>query len=297
MIKLPDFSECVQIRELLLNMGVTELPEIGEEHFVIERIEKKIIEVPNDKQLEFASKLRKGSVNIRSSHIEFDTDGLIEVDGVKCCIYIFSQHQGYDVSKKTSTYRYHLCECSTIHQMISDGRKDRYVATRQEESLFEVNVQGHYKKPTLKKLKLELCYNCMSILKSKGIFFTPFTLKAFYEKYQPSLPSTFKKIEEVTITERYAPDHDQIARRYKEKVGYTCQQCKVNCSHDKECLHLHHKNGESADNNHTNLAVLCTACHMAQPSHSHMRANPKFVQQVARINALRRDQNIFSLDW
>ena len=54
MIKLPDFSACVEVKHLLQKMGVIKIPELPDVEFVKTRV--KIVEtiVPNTEQLQFA---------------------------------------------------------------------------------------------------------------------------------------------------------------------------------------------------------------------------------------------------
>ena len=178
--------------------------------------------------------------------------------------------------------------------MTNDGRKGRYVATARDDEMFEVNVQG-YDAHGQFLLNLELCQNCIIHLRSIHKYDTPFTLKNFYEKYQSEVPQDIKKTEQVAFTEKYAPNHKEIADRYKLEVNYTCQLCGVNCSAHKSLLHMHPADGDGQNNSSRNLRIFCVACHAQQPMHGHMKGNRRFLQEIKIIYTLRKEQGITSL--
>ena len=114
MNKLPDFSKCVELQELLRDMGIQTLQALPKLEFTRTRHETRTVVVPNTQQLEFAKKIKMQSIPIIGKDINFDKDGLIEINGLKCCIYIKNQSTNYDLIHKKSGYRFHLCNCQTI---------------------------------------------------------------------------------------------------------------------------------------------------------------------------------------
>lgn len=295
MIKLPDFTKCVQIQDLFLNMGIREikLAPLPEDKFVRTIREVKTITIANTGQVSFREKIKTTAVDVDPTQIKIDSKtGLLEVNGSKCCIYIKNQWQGYDLHHKKSSYRFHLCECRTIHNMISHGKKSRYVATARDDGLFPVNAQGEH--PTKEVLlSLELCENCRQELQQKGMYDVPFSLKKFFSKYQSEIKQTFQKEEIVFRKERYSPNHKEIADAYKAQVHYRCQKCGVNCSEDKDCLHLHHKDSDGQNNSPDNLIVLCVLCHASEFNHGHMEG--RFSSQKKRVRQLQREQGIINV--
>lgn len=292
MIKLPDFSACVEIKHLLQKMGVIKIPELPDVEFVKTRV--KIVEtiVPNTEQLQFAEKIKLKAVSLAHETFTVVKDETLEVNGVKCCIYIKNQSQGVNPYNKTSTYKFHLCNCKTIQDMVLKGRKDRYVATSRADGIFPVNAQNYYKEILV---SLELCKNCRDILIHNGMYKEPFSLKNFYEEYQPDIPKTFRRTEQVPITEKYAPDHTERANKYKQSIHYKCQGCGVDCSQHRSYLHMHHVNGEGTDNKRSNLKILCVICHMEQPFHDHMKGNPRFQKEAQIVRQLQKEQGIFTV--
>lgn len=204
------------------------------------------------------------------------------------------QHPGmYDLKTKVSDYKFHLCNCQTLQEMVSGGRKKRYVITSRADGRFPTNPQGaNVKQPVL--MRLDLCEHCIRILRAKGMYFEAFTLEEFYKRYQQDIPYDFQREEQVVISEKYAPDHAEVARRYKEAVHYKCQICTVDCSGYHNVLHLHHKNGVGSDNKRDNLAVLCVMCHAEQYKHEYMKSNPKHKDAILTVRRLRKEQSLYS---
>jgi hypothetical protein len=292
-MKLPDYLKCVEVKELLLKMGVDKIPELKPIKFVREVVKIHEVEIDNP-ILSFSEKLELESVPLNQAKVEIGRDGTIEVNGLKACAYIKKQRQGIDYFRKSSEYRFHLCNCHTIEQMIAGGRLSRYVSTTRSDGLFPVIDQSGNSVREL-DLKLELCMNCRLILENKRMLPNPFSLREFFKRYQPDIPKKILKTEQVITREPYSPDHDEIARRYKEAEGYKCQICGVDCNKFKDCLHLHHVDGNGQNNHHNNLRVLCADCHSKQYMHTHMRSNPSFHRQIGWVKRLRNEQGIIGL--
>lgn len=294
MIKLPDISSCIEVRQLLFSMGVTQLKELPMVKFT-RKVERKVtVTVKNTKQLEYAHKLRIGDVPLGKGEAFSNNNKLIEINGLKACVYIKDQREQYAHKFGESNYRFHLCWCHTIEEMVRGGRKNRYVATTRDDGLFPVNIQKVYEHEE-KNIPLKICQNCKRILIDRGMYFEPFSLGEFYKKYQTNIAETFTREEIHVSEEQYAPNHDDIAREYKKAAGYRCGLCGVDCSNDKDLLHLHHVDGNGQNNKHYNLKVLCIDCHANSYRHEHMRKTSNFVEQVRRVQALRRAQNITTL--
>ncbi len=258
-MNLPDYLRCVEIKELLLKMGIHSIPDLKPVVFEREVSSTKTVEIQNP-QLAFAEKLKLEAVALDQVDVAIGKDGIIEVNGIKACAYIKKQKQGVNRYNKTSTYRYHLCKCQTIEGMIASGRKDRYVSTTRSDGTFPVIDQSVYPACEI-EVTLELCKNCKILLESKGMMPKPYSLKVFFDRFQPEIPSKIRKTEQVIVKEPYAPNHREIADRYKEQANFICQICGVDGSSKRFCIHLHHKDGDGNNNNNSNLSVLCTDCH------------------------------------
>lgn len=86
MIKLPDISSCIEVRQLLFSMGVTQLKELPMVKFT-RKVERKVtVTVKNTKQLEYAHKLRIGDVPLGKGEAFSNNNKLIEINGLKACV-------------------------------------------------------------------------------------------------------------------------------------------------------------------------------------------------------------------
>lgn len=294
MIKLPDFSRCVEVQQLLFSMGISHVRDLPVVKFT-RKIEKKVIvTVKNTEQLRYAHELKIGSIPLGKGEVLRSHKGLIEINGLKSCVYIKDQRGQY-YNNGLSSYRFHLCWCNTIEEMANSGRKNRYVATARDDGLFPVNHQfdeGHEEK----LVKLELCKNCRRILEERKMYFFPFTLCEFYKRYQTHIADSFTREETHISEEQYAPNHAEVASKYKSIANYVCSICGVDCSQNKELLHLHHKDGNGQNNKHYNLMVLCIDCHAQQPRHSYMKKNPDFKENMQKVNELRKSQGLIVIN-
>ena len=69
----------------------------------------------------------------------------------------------------------------------------------------------------------------------------------------------------------YTRDWNEISRKFREEHHYTCEKCGVQVSpFETEYMHVHHINGDKANNRHSNLQCLCIKCHSeVNPTHVH----------------------------
>lgn len=290
MIKLPDFSTCLELQQLLFQMGIKSIPELKEIEFIRTKVQKFIGKIPKADFLEYKEKLQLGAVELGKGEKFESENNLITINGLKACIYI----KNHDANYATSSYKYHLCWCGTIESMVNSYRRNRYVATTRDDGYFPVVVQNTF--PIQEKnVRLELCSNCKKMLEKRNMYFYPFTLKEFYKRYQTSIGELFQREETVTVQEKYAPNHKEIADEYKKSVGYKCMMCNVDCSQHQGLLHMHHKNGDGQDNRRKNLLILCVDCHSKQDNHAHMLQDTRFKEQIQNIKKLRIEQGIYTL--
>jgi len=294
-VNLPDFSRVLAFIELRDQMGALEIAQLPEVEFVRTKEEQhEVVEVDKDDQqlqVDLAGRGRKAS----KSELKADKNGLLTYKGRKVAAYIRDQRWNVDVETKTSTYRFHLLDCSTMQSMRDVGRERRYLATQRSDGHFEVNYEQEWGGKSRKQtadFKLTLCYNCQVLLRQKNLFFEPFNLKRFFDRHDSSVPKTVRRIETVTTRQDYQPDHDELAKAYKEKADHTCQKCNVVCPAGGGLLNLHHCNGDPSDNRHSNLRVLCLLCHSNEPYHGQVGRTTSARRNMERLQQLRKKQNI-----
>ena len=61
----------------------------------------------------------------------------------------------------------------------------------------------------------------------------------------------------------YTKNWEMISKAYRELHNYTCERCGLHIenSFDQQYIHVHHRNGNKADNQRENLECLCLRCH------------------------------------
>ena len=297
MIKLPDYSQCFELKTLLLNMGIKEisgrtiveaLPEVKFERPCQKKVERV---VPNTEQLRFAQEIKTHAllfVQLKEQFLQFEENASLEVNGVKCCAYI----------NKGAEHKYHLFCCATIKGMLASGDYGKYVCTSRDDGWFPVffKNKGWVREDLV---RLEICQYCVSILRQRSMYrqcFSDekFSLKLFYQKCQPEIPETTTRVEFVLGTEEYAPSHQELADRYKKECNYTCQLCKVHVEQfeDRKYLHMHHIDRNKKNNKRENLMILCVICHSEQPRHRHMVKDSEWEPGFPKIVELRKKQGL-----
>ncbi len=294
MIKLFDFSKCIEFIRLREKMGVNVIPVLPPVEFKRKVITKKEI-VEKDLPDQKLEKVLTGeSVPASMEEISTSKEGLLTYKGRKVVAYIRDQRSGIDYYHKTSTYRYHLCDCSTLRSMRASGREKRYLVTKRKDGSFEVHdlSWGRAKKLIV---KMELCYNCIQELRWRGLYFMPFSISGYFEKHNTSVPKTIRRIETVTKIQTYSPNQGDISREYRKAANYRCQSCNVQCFSDPSLLQLHHVDGDPSNNSHNNLRILCIDCHSKQPLHSQVAHPAKAQHQIERIKTMRAEQGIIDI--
>lgn len=158
-------------------------------------------------QQAFARAFASSAVSLEHEAFSIGSHRTVEVNQRKCCIYIKEQYRAYISDEGKTSYRYHLCDCRTIRDMTARGRKERYIATARDDGLFAVTPlsgphTGRGDGEKTREIPLELCQNCRRILQEQGMYEEPFTLRAFYARYQPQLPQ-WKEAFEQQLVEDY----------------------------------------------------------------------------------------------
>lgn len=294
-MKLPDYSRCVEINQLLVAMGVSEIPMLPGVRFESEVVKRFYREYPDHEDIKIGEKLLDSAVPVNKSEITGAPGELLEYKGRKVVAYIRDQKAAINFYQKRSEYRYHLCNCSTLQTMRDIGREHRYLATQRKDGLFEVHDLTYYS-PRKGIVHMDLCKNCIAILSEKRKYFTPFSLKTYFDKNDSYTPKTIRKIEEVREIQTYTPEQQDYSREYRKVCHNKCQLCHVNCDEHTGLLHLHHKDGDPSNNQRHNLQVLCIDCHSKQPLHGRMTGNPDFKRQIKIITKLRMDQGILTVN-
>lgn len=231
------------------------------------------------------------------------SDGILNYKGHQVMLYIPDQGDGIEeiLADGKQGRRIHVAECSTLELMRQTGRFGRYDVISRIDGKFP--VFGHNNK-TRKDISgetdLGVCKNCLKVLNYKGFdsqshtkksdIFSSFSFEKFFEAYS----SYFKNLPTSSLNKssNYTSDWPIISSRLRSELDYTCEQCGVNLTSNAKLLHVHHINGNKADNSRGNLRALCADCHKKQPHHGHLYVSNL---DTLRINECRREQHKFDV--
>lgn len=293
-MKFYDYSKCVEINQLMVAMGVASIPSLPVVKFEKEIVERFEREYPDQEDSKISERLINSAIPVNKSEITPRLGELLEYKGRKIVAYIRDQKAAVNFYQNRSDYKYHLCNCSTLQKMRDIGREHRYLATQRNDGLFEVHDLTV--DPVQKGIvRMGLCKNCIEILRRKGIYSSPFNLERYFEQNDSYTPKTIKKVEEVRSTQTYSPKQQDYSREYRKACHHKCQLCSVDCSESTGLLHMHHIDGNPANNQRHNLQILCVDCHSKQPMHGHMLRNPQFKKQITLVTKLRIDQKLLTV--
>lgn len=293
-MKLHDYSKCIEINRLMVAMGVSSIPTLPVVKFereIVQRFEREYID---QESVRIDEQLISGTIPVNKSDIVQRPGEALELNGGKIVAYIRDQKSAVNFHEKRTDYKYHLFDCRTMQAMKDIGREHRYLATRKNNEIFDVYdltsnpIQSG-------SVHMDLCKNCAEILRRKGKYSYPFNLKKYFEENNSYIPKTIKKIEEVRSIQTYSPNQKDYSREYRKACHYKCQSCSVDCSELPGLLHMHHVDGNPANNRRHNLQILCVDCHSLEPMHKHMRRSPKFKREIDMIDKLRTVQGILSV--
>ncbi|MDM5092083.1 HNH endonuclease [Aeromonas rivipollensis] len=235
------------------------------------------------------------------------SQGILHYNGHQVMLYIPDQgsfiNQTLANGKQKGAKRVHVAECKTIIGMRERGRfNDRYDVINRIDGFFPVfGSDYHLQKDVKGEAELAVCQNCLTLLNHKNFselswgdktnFVNTFSYARFFETYS----SYFKSLPKSTVgfqSGGYTPDWPTISSKLRSELEYTCEQCGVNLIGNAKLLHVHHINGNKADNSRDNLRALCTDCHKKQPHHGHLYVSN---EDILTINEFRREQHKFDV--
>lgn len=171
-------------------------------------------------------------------------------------------YKKYYVLKYGSLPVFHLCECSTIREFKSMGQFDSdYIFYNSS----PVDVYDKYNHNLVKRGSvLRLCKNCIQQLRGTITYSSATTTEEYVQELRERSGGE-ENAGPVEVRENgETRDWEKIARKYRQKVHFTCESCKqqiLSMKDKQRFLHVLHINGNKADNRDSNLKCLCPQCH------------------------------------
>lgn len=224
-------------------------------------------------------------------------DGTLEYRGQKIVLYIRDQrvtHRHHNDSG--GGYRFHISDCDTLRRMRDEGRYERYVVSTRKDGKFIVNrFEFNMLLGNGVEVELPVCKNCLKRINwqnykqrgssEKDRIWKSFDLIDYFDRYNSKITIIPKHTEKTAPLSEYTPDWNIISNKYRENVGWKCEECGLRLEEEKKFLHVHHRNGVRSDNSWYNLQALCIKCHANKPDHDHLKNSPDYAKFMEFLNS------------
>ena len=271
-MKLPDFSQDEKWNALRKKMGA--------EYSTFET-ESKWQGINDDilRKLEETGEVE----GISLDQLEIKNDGVFEYKGQKLIVYIRDQYQKY--RDKNDGYKFHLTKCQTIESFDKNNRNSRYVISKKQNGLFDVNLVDRESKKLIEKKQefLKPCKNCLKEINYKDYknnkeeIYKNFQLKEYFERYpSTNLDKTKYRDSDTAPLNEYTANWEQVSFGYREKQKWICEGCSINLEDNSKFLHVHHIDADKSNNDESNLKALCIECHSQEPEHKRLEYNSDY---------------------
>jgi 5-methylcytosine-specific restriction endonuclease McrA len=265
-MKLPNFFKSPELNRLKAQMGIPESVygsldfDVGPGRLT---------------ELELSRLFSPAGLEVTIDDVQFLDDGTLAYKNTRVLLYI---RDVSDQGRGISMPRFHVSRCSTLEQMISNKRFNRYVIQANPNRQFDMKIIRS-KKVEEQRAELDVCQNCLTLLQFNGFrsdlpsqirrrHVAAFNLEDFFAQFPRSLHERLPDFNSDNAPlDDYTRDFPDLSVRTKAAHGWICSKCRVclGTPHLRRFLHVHHINGRKSENNRDNLRVLCIACHAEEP--------------------------------
>lgn len=281
-MKLPNFLEWSSLNHLRHSMGAPLAERYGKQ-----TVAKDIALPP------IPERLRGDGIEIDFDDIEVLSDKTLGYKGYRVLVYI--RDVGSYGRDRDALPKFHLTYCNTLQKMKRAKRWERYVVNHRDDGEFKINFTDQN---VSKTVRLNVCQWCLGQIDWKGFqsisdrsaklrLVEDFSLAEFFNKYPRDLLAIQPEhTSDTAPMNNYVENWPTISTQIKKARGYKCEGCGNKFSGtDSRFLDTHHRNGQKNDNTDSNLGVLCIGCHADEPMHSHMKADKRYYEYVAKFRS------------
>ncbi len=220
----------------------------------------------------------------------FHSSGLLILDGQPVLAYI-RDHMSFGPDRSPEEYRkVHFTVCSTLKNMKTLGRFERYRITNKETNRYLIDVSIAWDRTEEREVKLYPCQNCLHNLSYNNFHYAlsyrekrdiveGFDAKEFFSlarirltrfwQKNVSLGQATKNANSATLPSVYPKNWNEISGSVRRGYNFICDKCKVRLEERPHLLHTHHINGDKQNVQPSNLRCLCILCHYDE--HPHLR--------------------------
>jgi hypothetical protein len=277
-MKLPDFSNDLQLNALRSAMGAP-LRQYTPPASTSSPLTDAEIEV-----------LAREGMDIPLDEVQVLPDGTLAFKDRRVVLYIRDvRHYRSIATVDEGLPRFHIAECDKLKEMRANKRFERYVVATRDTGVFQINLMPMSGKFERHEKSLNVCQFCLSAINWNNFvqerrikarrhkIVSDFRLNSYFERYGKTfVANTPGYTDETGPLNDYDRNFELIAKRIKQKRGYTCGRCGADMTEYKKYLHAHHINGLKYDNRDENLELLCVGVHAEASYHGHLKATTAY---------------------
>lgn len=214
--------------------------------------------------------------------------GLLAIGNTQITLHIYDPFNDQETlsAVPADNPKFHICDCKTLENMKHMGKFNRYVTSSRIDGRFKVRPYDPLTKSRDEELEAVLlpCINCLRQLNYQNYNYSDrkrqkdimrnFSVEQFFEDSKSIFRCLPLYTQETFPEGNYSPSWAQTSYETRDRAGWICSCCEVNCKKDRGLLHTHHKDGNRGNDRPSNHEVLCLVCHKNKPLHQHMHIKP-----------------------